>query len=238
MRSEARKLHGQAGCLLGMWALIAATCGAWLIRNLLVFGDLTGTAYKIERMGWGRKPLLEYLDHPLFTISGIVTFFGELIPLFWRGELAWHRAALASPLADGVYTATTVIFVVLAAWGIGRRVRPRPERLAEGVALFAVLTSVAILAGLSLPYVFHEKSNPSAQLPYFVQGRLISGMLVPFLLVYVRGIAVATSRLPTPRASATAAWICLGAVACVAVASEVCLHWAVFRSEYNLFHFP
>jgi len=238
LRPGARKLHGQGGCLLAMWAFTAATCGAWLVRNLLVFGDLTGTAYKIERMGWGRKPLALYLDHPLFTFSGVRTFFGELIPLFWRGELAWYREPLASPLADGVYTATTVAFVALAAWGIARRERPRTARLAEAVALVSVLGSVALLAGLSLPYVFHETSNPSAQLPYFVQGRLISGALAPFLLLYLRGIAVATSRLPTARAAATAAWVCLGAVMCVAVVSEARLHWVVFASEYNLFHLP
>jgi len=238
LRPEARRLHGEGGCLLGMWAFIAASCGAWLLRNLLVFGDLTGTAYKIERMGWGRKPLALYLDHPLFTISGVRTFFGELIPLFWRGELAWYREPVASSLADGVYTVTTVVFVVLAAWGIGRAARPRTARLAEAVALFAVLTAVAILAGLSLPYVFHEKSNPSAQLPYFIQGRLISGVLVPFLLLYVRGVAVATSHLPTARVAAIASWVCLLAVACVAVVSEVWLHWVVVTSEYNLFHLP
>jgi len=237
-RPEARRLRGQGGCLLGMWAFITAACGAWLVRNLLVFGDLTGTAYKIERMGWSRKPLDQYLDHPLFSLSGAATFLRELIPLFWRGELAWHRVPLASPLADGVYTVTTVLFLSLAAWGLARRTRPPTARRAEGVAFFLVLGSVALLAALSLPYVFHEHSNPSAQLPYFVQGRLISGVLVPFALLYVRGISVAASRLPTPRARASAGWACLGAVGLVAVVSEVGLHWSVFASEYNLFHLP
>jgi hypothetical protein len=236
-RPGAREIRGEGGRLLAMWALIAAPVGAWLVRNLFVFGDLTATAYKIERMGWGRKPLSDYADHPIFTLSGLHTFIGELIPLFWRGELAWHRAPLAWPTADGFYAATTLLFVALAALGLRRREGAGPARLAEGMSLATVLASVGILAGLSLMYVFHETSNPPAHLPYFVQGRLISGVLVPFLVIYTRGIEVATSRLPA-RAAPAAAWTCLGLVACVAVVSEVSLHWTVFGSEYNLFHLP
>jgi hypothetical protein len=181
--------------------------------------------------------LSEWGDHPIFTLSGLQTFVGKLIPLFWRGELVWHRAPLASPMADGVYTATTLLFVALAALGLRRRQAAGPARLAEGMSLATVLASVALLAGLSLVYVFHETSNPPAHLPYFVQGRLISGVLIPFLVIYTRGIEVATSRLPA-RVAPAAAWACLVLVAGVALVSEVSLQWAVFRSEYNLFHLP
>jgi hypothetical protein len=235
-RPSARAIRGEGGRLLVMWSLIAAASGAWLVRNWLVFGDLTGTAYKIERMGWGRKPLAETLDHPIFTLSGLQTFVGELIPLFWRGELVWHRMPLAAPPVDAFYTVTTLLFVALAAWGLGRR-RAGPARLAESMALAMLATSVAILAGLSLMYVFHATSNPSASRPYFVQGRLISGALLPFLVLYVRGIEVATSRLPRS-AAAAAAWGCLGVVVLVAAVSELALHWEVFGSQYNLFHLP
>jgi hypothetical protein len=236
-RPGARVLRGEGGRLLAMWAVIATAAGVWLIRNLLVFGDLTGTAFKIERMGWARKPVSDYLDHPLFSPSGVHAFVGKLIPLFWRGEMAWHRAPLAWPWADGFYTATTLAFVALAVLGLRRRVRGGSKRLAEGMALVTLLASVAILAGLSLMYVFHETSNPTARLPYFVQGRLISGVLVPFLLLYVRGIQVAMARLPG-RASPAAAWACLALVAGVAVVSEAALHAQVFGSQYNLFHLP
>ena len=223
--------------MLAMWALISVPVGAWLVRNLFVFGDLTATAYKIERMGWGRKPLSEWGEHPIFTLSGIQTFVGKLIPLFWRGELVWHRAPLAWPTADAVYTATTLLFVALAALGLRRRQAADPARLAQGMSLVTVLASVVLLAGLSLLYVFHEKSNPPADLPYFVQGRLISGVLVPFLVIYTRGIQVATSRLPA-RAAPAAAWACLALVACIALVSEISLQCPVFQSEYNLFHLP
>jgi hypothetical protein len=236
-RPSAREIRGEGGRLLAMWLLIAVPVGVWLVRNLLVFGDLTATAFKIERMGWGRKPLSEYMDHPIFTLSGLHTFVGKLIPLFWRGEIAWHRVPLASPSADEFYVATTLLFVTLAALGLRRRERAGSARLAEAMALATLAASVAMLAGLSLLYVFHETSNPTASLPYFVQGRLISGVLVPFVLLYVRGIEVAVSRLPA-RAAAVAAWLCLALAAGVAVVSEVILHWEVFGSQYNLFHLP
>ena len=75
------------------------------------------------------------------------------------------------------------------------------------------------------------------KLPYFVQGRLISGVLVPFLVLYLRGIQVATSPLPG-RARAPAAWCCVAAVVAVVVVSEIALSSKIFLSEYNWYHLP
>jgi len=210
---------------------------AWLLRNRIVFGDFTGTAFKIERMGWGRKSFAEYWDHPIFTPSGLHTFVSELIPLFWRGEMAWHRMHLASEFADGFYIVTTLVLIALAAWGLRRRGRGDPSRLTEGLALVLLAAYVSPLAGWSLLYVLHDTSNPSADLPYFVQGRLISGVLVPFLVLYVRGIETVAERLPE-RAAAPVAWACLALIAAVAVGSEAVLHAPIFESPYNLFHLP
>jgi hypothetical protein len=220
-----------------MWALVAIPVAGWLIRNRLVFGDVTATAYKIERMGWGRREISEYFHHPIFTPSGLQTFVSELVPLFWRGELAWHRVPLAMPAADLFYTLSTLAFVVLAAFGLRRRDRPAGRRLAEATALLLVAGYVAVLAGLSPLYVFHETSNPSAALPYFVQGRLISGALVPFAVLYVRGVQVAAGALPSGFVAA-AAWTMLALTAAVATVSEVALHAPVFASAYNWFHLP
>lgn len=234
---EVRRLAGEGGRLLGMWAIAAVAAGTWLVRNLLVFGDLTGTAFKVERMGWQPKPLADWFDHPLFSAAGATSFVGDLVPLFWRGELVWHRTPLASGFADGVYLASTIVFLAFAVIGLRQRGRAESARLCEAMALVAVLVSVAILVCLSLAYVFHETSNPSAARPYFVQGRLISGVLVPCVVLYVRGIQISTSRLGE-RLSAATAWSILATVAAVALASELWLHLPVFASQYNLFHLP
>jgi len=230
-RPEARRLRGE------MWALIAIPVGAWLVRNRLVFGDITATTYKIQRMGWGRAEWSEYFDHPIFTFAGLETFVSELVPLFWRGELVWHRVPLAVPGADLFYTLTTLVFFVLAVVGLRRRDRTDDRRFTEGMAALLVGGYVAILALLSPLYVFHETSNPSAALPYFVQGRLISGALVPFALIYVRGAQVAAGALPA-RFASPAAWALLGLAVAVAIVSEASLHGPVFASAYNLFHLP
>jgi len=236
-RPDARRLRGEGGRLLAMWVLIAVPVGAWLIRNRIVFGDITATAYKIERMGWGRRSPSEFFDHPIFTPSGLGTFVSELVPLFWRGELAWHRVPLAMPSADVFYTSTTLVFFLLALFGLRRRERPIDRRLAEGMAWLLVAGYVAILAGLSPLYEFHETSNPSVDMPYFVQGRLISGALLPFAVVYVRGAQVAAGALPARYAS-VAAWALLGLAVAVSMVSEGFLHAPIFASEYNLFHLP
>ncbi len=222
--------------LLWLWGVGGLPIGLWLLRNLLLFGSLTATERKLEIMGWGRKPFAEWGDHPLFTASGLATFVRDLVPLFWRGELVWHREVLAWPPADALYLISTLLFCVLAAFGLRAR-RAADARRTEALGLAATLAGVGVLALLSLMFVFHERSNPPAHHPYFVHGRLASGVLVPFLLLYVRGIAVATRALP-PRAAAVAGWATLLLVAGVALCSELALSRPVFASPYNYFHLP
>jgi hypothetical protein len=219
-----------------LWVVLLVPLIFWLVRNQLLFGDPTASALKAERLGWGRKAFADIWSHPIFTPSGVFEFVTGLIPTFWRGELAWHRIPLAWRSADWVYTVSTLIFVPLAVLGL-RRPRGRDVRLAEGAALVAVLAALAILVVLSLVFEFHETSNPPVHHPYFVQGRLISGVLVPFALLYVRGLEVAASPLPA-RWRSRAAWGGLAALLALVTISELSLSRAVFASAYNWFHLP
>lgn len=228
--------RGQGGKLALLWLLILMPCALWLIRNQLVLGDFTGTARKLEMMTWERKSLAEYWPHPIFTPAGFLYFAKELTATFWRGELAWYHTTLSWKAADLVYVGSSLLFVTLAMVGLRRRAQRRLAALAEGLGLAAVLTAGAVLAVLSLMFVFPEVHNPSAARPFFVQGRLVCGATLPFLLLYVRGIEVATSRLPRGREAA--AWACVAAVAALAAISEIALTWNVFASPYNWFHLP
>jgi hypothetical protein len=236
-RPGARSLRAEGGALLALWLLAAVPIAAWLVRNQLLFGDPTASALKVERLGWGWRAFHEYASHPLFTPSGAWTFLTDLLPTFWRGELAWHRATLASRGADLFYAGSSIPALLLAALGLRGRSAAGGARLAEGLAFAAVLASAALLAGLSLMFAFTDATNPSAERPYFTQGRLIAGALVPFLLLYLRGIQVATSRLPG-RWAAVAGWACTAAVVAVVGASELHLTRDVFASPYNWFHLP
>jgi len=219
-----------------MWGVALVPLAFWLVRNQLLFGDPTATALKVERLGWERKPISEWLDHPLFSFEGAGFFLRELVPTFWRGELAWHQRTLVSPAADGFYQLTTALFLGLAGVGLWRGRDPAQRRIDASAALMLV-ASVGILALLSLLYRFTESSNPPAGRPFFVQGRLISVAMAPFLLLYLRGIEVATSPLP-PAARRVAAWACVAIAVGVIGASELRLSAPVFASEYNWFHLP
>jgi hypothetical protein len=236
-RPEARRLRGEGGRWLLLWLLIVVPVGLWLVRNQLLFDDWLGTSLKVERMGWGRKAFAEIWDHPLFTPSGFATFVTDLIPRFWRGQLAWYRTTLAWGGADLVYTVSSLAFLLAAALGLRRRADSGAEPFVEGMSWIALLVSVACLAGLSLLFVYGEKTDPSQARPYFSHGRLISGAIVPFLVLYLRGIQVACARLPR-RAAGAAAWGCVAALALLISVSEIALHREVFLSEYNAYHLP
>jgi hypothetical protein len=224
-----------AAKLAWQWGLTLAPLALWCGRNLRLYGDPTGSALKVARLGWSSKPLGAWLEHPIFSASGVFEFTTGLLPMFWRGELAWHRTDLAWPAMDALYTASTLLLLGLACLGLRGR---EPGRfLAEALAGLALALAVGTLAVLSLAFVFDATTNPPASHPYFVQGRLISGVLLPFLLVYVRGLEVATARLPA-RAARLAGWLGIGALALAVSISELVLAAPVFASAYNAFHLP
>jgi hypothetical protein len=86
-------------------------------------------------------------------------------------------------------------------------------------------------------FEFTAKTDPPASRPHFAHGRLISGAIVPFLVLYLRGIQVAVAGLPG-RAGPVAGWVCVAAVAGVIAVSEISLTRDVFLSAYNWFHLP
>lgn len=220
-----------------LWALFLIPVALWLARNQALFGDPTATALKIQRLGWKPKALADWWDHPIFTPSGLSFFVTELVPSFWRGELAWYRRTLGWRVSDTVYLVTSLLFVGLAAWQLRRRDRRLPERLTEGAALLMLMTGTGLLGLLSLMYEFTDRSNPPASRPFFVQGRLIAACMVPFLILYLRGMSVAAARLRW-RAGPDPTWAWVAAIVVVVTVSEIALSRPVFLSEYNWFHLP
>ena len=217
-------------------AAFALPVGIWLVRNQLLQGDWLGTAAKVDLLGWSHNPLSAWLGHPLFTPRGFASFTADLVPRFWRGELVWRRNELAWPPADAIYTVTTLVFLALATAALPRRPRG-PARSAEIASAASLAISVAILVLLSLLFVFPEHGNPSAERPWFHHGRLIGGALLPFAVLYVRGLCVLTSALP-PRARAPTAFALLAAICALAVGSELWLSAPAFRSAHNFWHLP
>lgn len=230
-RGDASRWRGPAVA----WAVFALPCAAWLARNRLRFGSFTASEMKLSHLGWGTRSPAEWLGHPLSGLAGWGEFLGGLVPLFWRGEIVWRRDVLALPAADAFYVVTTALGLALAAASALRRGGGAP--LAVRGCLAVVALAVAELALLSLSFAFHATSNPPADHPFFVHGRLVSGALLPFAVCYVWGVRVATSPLP-PAWRGRCGAAALGLIALVCLASELWLSRAVFHSAYNLYAVP
>lgn len=218
---------------LALGAAAALPPALWVARNLSLGLGVTGTAYKAEKLGWAAKPVSTWLEHPLFSASGMATFLGDLVASFWRGELAWHQHFLASGAVDAVYVAVTALGVLLACVGIWRGAASAPRRV-EALAAGTLGVAVAVLAVLSLAFRFEGTVHPSPAYPYFSNGRLIGGVTVCVALLLVRGFEVAAARLPAAW-RATAVWGAIGGVAVLATGSEVALSLPVFESAYNAY---
>ncbi len=228
--------------LAWIWCWVLVPIAIWLGRNEVLFGEWLATGVKLDRLGWGTQPVSAYVQHPILTLQGMWIFVSELIPTFWRGELAWHRIAMSSPAADAFYIGSSIAYLSLAGWGCAAGVRrlgrePRTETTADAMSFAMLGLAAGVLAVLSMRFVFGETTNPTADNPYLSQGRLVSCALFAFVLVYVRGIGFGASGLPA-RLRGPMAWVLLAVTVAVVVVSEFQLTRAVFASEYNWFHFP
>jgi hypothetical protein len=105
------------------------------------------------------------------------------------------------------------------------------QRLTESQSLLLFLTSVLFMAAISLLFDFHKCVNPSREHPFFVSGRIISGALLPFVLMYVAGMEFLLRPIRKWRPAALA-------LACLLVfitIAEFQVRRVAFSSPYNFF---
>jgi len=207
---------------------------AWLAWCKHTFGDFTGTAAKIHRLGWTYKPFGEWWHHPIFTPRGLWVFISGLLASFWRGEFTWHYQRLALPVIDAVYVIASTLFIGVAVAALLPRFTAafqlRRQALWFGFGSFIAV--MAFLGFLSVIYDFHDCVYPSRDHPYFTSGRLMLGSLIPFLLLFVYGLERALSWMKHdwPR------WLALAGFILFMLISEIVVDWPVFFSQYNRFH--
>ena len=103
------------------------------------------------------------------------------------------------------------------------------EALVLAAACFA--SGIVFLGALSLAFDFGSSAYPSQAHPFFTSGRLLSGSLVPFFLLYVYGLDRALAF-----ASERIRWLALGGIACAVTISELWLELGPFASLYNVLH--
>ena len=210
----------------------AIPIGGWMIWTKYQFGDLTGSTAKIALLGWTRKPFADWWHHPIFTPRGFWVFWSDLITNFWRGEVRWHSHPLGSGVADGFYAISLLVLLGAAVVGLRKQAGLSTfQRQAIAVAALTFVATVAFLVLLSIQFDFGNCINPSRAHPYFTSGRLLSGALIPFALLYVYGIYFLLRRI-----SAVLPLIVLGVIVAFVTTSEILINRVVFASEHNWFH--
>ena len=232
-RQSTAKPISKAGVVCGAGFASMLLPSAWMLRNYLVMGDLTGSRAKIEFLSWTMKPRGELFNHPLFTLNGASYFLGNLVRTFWRGEYLWDGKPMSWPPADWLYLLSSVAMV--AAFTVqlfrGWKNKTLMQRLTESQSLLLFLTSVLFMAAISLLFDFHKCVNPSREHPFFVSGRIISGALLPFVLMYVAGMEFLLRPIRKWRPAALA-------LACLLVfitIAEFQVRRVAFSSPYNFF---
>jgi hypothetical protein len=206
---------------------------AWMAWCKINFGDLTGSALKIQFLGWTLKPFAEWFQHPLFTASGFWFFVKGNLETFWQGEFLWERKPLAIPAVDSTYVVLTLGALAFTLAALLRRPSPfsTPQRTAVWFSFLCLAASLAFFALLSVKYDFQDCFYPSREHPFFVSGRLMLGLLVPFLILFTCGL----DRLMKNFRDSMKFFV-LFALLAFMLASEITIDWKIFPNEYNWFH--
>ena len=233
--SQARleKLRNAVPGLSALAFCAATPILGWLIWMKTHFGDFTGATSKAQLLGWTPKPFSEWWSHPIFTASGLWTFVSELLASFWRGEFMWHARTIAFPVMDWFYVLSSLGLISVAVISLLRRqsdITGETQRRVLFIAAACVIATIVFLGLLSLQFDFGACINPSRARPYFFQGRLMLGVLIPFATLYVYGL----NRLFQGVSRLT-----LGAAGTIAIAitiSEFLADRVAFTSAYNWFH--
>jgi hypothetical protein len=220
--------------LAGLVLCAGLPIGCWLAWSKYAFGDFTGSAAKIQFLSWTYKPFSEWWHHPIFTPHGLWTFVSDLLATFWQGEFWWHCQPLGSPIVDALYVVPSLCFFGLALVNFLPRftIATKPQRQALGLSFWSFIAAVVFFAFLSIIFDFGDCIRPSRQYPYFTQGRLMLGALIPFLLLFLWGVDYLLSGIKNN-------WtrpLVLAGMILFMLTSEIIVDRSVFFSEYNWFH--
>jgi hypothetical protein len=207
----------------------------WLGRNYVLFGDVIGSYSSEKVRTWTRKPFGKMFNHPIFTPSGLFYFLTELTKRLWRGEFVWKLKEISSPAMDLFYCISSALFFIISLFGLvfNRSKIDGPYRFALWSGLFVVVFSVLFLAVSSMRYDFGQCFYPSREKPYFISSRLIAGVILPFLFLYIYGL----QRLLSWLCCASRLLVIIAVLVAVITISEIVLTWPVFGSSFNWFNF-
>jgi hypothetical protein len=227
------KLRPAVPALASLCLCAVLPMAAWMIWCKINFGDFTGSGLKIQYLGWTHKPFAEWFQHPVFTAPGGWYFLKGNLSTFWQGELLWRHQPLAIPAVDSVYVGLTLATFACTFAALLRRTSPFStlQRTAVWFSFICLAAAFAFFALLSVKYDFQNCVYPSRAHPFFVSGRLMLGMLIPFLILFACGLDRLLKRFQN-----SVKFFVLFALLAFMLASEITIDWRIFPNEYNWFH--
>jgi hypothetical protein len=223
-------------CLAAFTVPFVVPVAFWLGRNYVLFGDVIGSSAAVKMLTWTKKPFGEMFNHPILTPRGIISFLVTLLEHFWRGEFTW--GGKLKPMSwhpmDLFYVISSLLFLFACLLDvfIYKPKMSKGERSTLVWSLFVFITSVLLLAALSMRFDFGRCNNPSPAFPYFVSGRLIAGTILPFLLIYVYVL----NRILTNLGLASYLLVAVAVIVIAVTASEIFITLPAFASPNNWFH--
>ena len=228
-----QKSGGKPAAFTALALCAAIPIGAWMMWTEYNFGGVTGSTTKIALLGWTRKPFADWWRHPIFTPRGLWVFWSDLLTTFWRGEIKWQNHPLGWRTANWFYSISSLLLLCAALAGMRRRAGLSAfQQQALAIAALSFLASVVFFALLSIQFDFGSCVNPSREHPYFASGRLMSGALIPFALLYVYGLERLCRGLGAGRLSL----LVLTVIMAFVTTSEIIVNRVAFASEHNWFH--
>jgi hypothetical protein len=207
---------------------------AWAFWCKFHYGDFTGSKITTQFWGWTIKPFADWWHHPIFSPVGLLTYLSGQLTTFWQGEFSWLNRPLLLSGTTTVYTALSLALLALAVPGLIPRCNPNsPQRQALRLGMACFVATLGFFAVLSVAYDFTNSPNPTAAHPYIHQGRLMLGVLIPFLLLIVYGLDRALNRFGNMAKFSILTVMILGMLAV-----EITTDWPVFSSPFNWYHLP
>ena len=221
--------------LVSLLVFATIPIGIQFIINYLAFNDLTGITEVMKYKGWTTKTFGELWNHPIFTFEGVLFFMNNIIKTFWRGEFVWHGKRMAFWCIDLFYLSSTGIFLLASFFYMFSKDKKNgePQRFVLSMSFCVIVISILFLVFLSIRFDFgNHWFYPSRGSPYFTSGRLISGILVPFIIIYINGLKFLLFKIN----GRINPFIAILAILILISCSEILLSYKVFGSAYNWYH--
>jgi len=215
---------------LSVFSCLALLIPSFIYRTHAGVG-LFATKSKIEVLTWKEKAIGDYFPHVLSSLGGLREYFSQTWKTWWIGESLWNGAPIYDDSWKVYFAIVMAIFLIafLLITILNRR-EHSIRQMMRYTSLLCVFGYFLLFAYLSVKYDFGDCVYPSKYFPVFVSGRLLLGMLIPFLFILTDTIATLFKKT---------SWVVLVVALTIGVVHltiEIVEVNAVFSDSKNYYH--